>query len=27
LNCSVWLDEEPLLDHGEYVPPELRATK
>lgn len=25
LNCSVWLDEEPLLDHGAYVPIELQA--
>ena len=24
-NCSVWLDEEPLLDHGKYVPSELRV--
>ena len=25
LNCSVWLDEEPLLEHGDYVPRELKA--
>lgn len=25
LNCSVWLDEELLLDHGEYAVSELRA--
>jgi len=25
LRCSVWLDDEPLMENGEYVPQHLKA--